>query len=61
MTLRKYPGDHEPPFFEVLIDCERGTAMVGSEACDLASLEQVLARTYVPSRQTSDRGGKPKR
>ena len=61
MTLRKYPGDHAPSFFEVLIDCEKGTAVVGSEACNLASLEQVLARACVRSRQTPDRGDRPKR
>jgi hypothetical protein len=43
MTLRKYPGDHEPPQFEATVDCEKGTATIGGVAvANLADLEAAL-------------------
>jgi len=44
MTLRKYPGDHEPPQFEAIVDCEKETATIGTVASGLAGLEAALEK-----------------
>lgn len=50
MKLRKYPGDHTPPSFEVQVDCEARTAQVAGEpempVVPLRKLEHTLERLY---------------
>ena len=51
MELRKYPGDHTPASFQVLIDCEAKRAEVmGKPAIPLQNLEQALEKLYRESR-----------
>jgi hypothetical protein len=45
MDLRKYPGDHTPSSFEVVIDCETKTAEIagsGKPPVPLRELESAL-------------------
>lgn len=47
LQLRKYPGDHTPGSFEVLVDCALHTAAVGGTAVgDLSGVERELDRLY---------------
>lgn len=43
MQLRKYPGAHKPPFFEVTLDCDARTARVqGCVPIEMSKLEATL-------------------
>lgn len=47
MHLRRYPGDHLPGSFEVVIDCARRSAsLIGAGSVPLDQLEAVLAQAY---------------
>jgi hypothetical protein len=49
ITLRRYPGDHQPPSLEALVDCAAGRAEVGAEpVAGLDQLEAALARALRP-------------
>jgi hypothetical protein len=45
MTLRKYPGNHEPREVKARIDCVARMAQLGGKAVPLAALEQALDAT----------------
>ena len=47
MTLRKFPGDHRPPSFNLMFDCDALTATVGTqEAVSVVNIETSLERLY---------------
>ena len=47
MQLRKYPGDHKPSSFEVVIDCESQTARAhGGDSIPLRELDEALECLY---------------
>ncbi|HEX4329091.1 MAG TPA: hypothetical protein VH105_20035 [Burkholderiales bacterium] len=52
LSLRKYPGDHTPSAFEVVVDCEQGNASVADMApLPLAEVEEALERLYLAGRR----------
>lgn len=52
MNLRKYPGDHRPASFEVVIDCAARTATVaGMPAAALGEVEAALERLYLAAKR----------
>jgi hypothetical protein len=54
LSLRKYPGDHTPSAFEVVVDCEQGTASVaGMAPLPLVEVEAALERLYFAGRRQS--------
>jgi len=47
LSLRKYPGDHLPSSFEVVIDCAQCSARLdGAAALPLNGLEAALEQAY---------------
>ena len=54
MQLRKYPGDHTPSSFQVLVDCETKMAELADEpAIPLPTLEQALKELYDKSKRST--------
>jgi len=52
LSLRKYPGDHTPGAFEVVVDCDQGTANVaGMGPMPLAEVEAALETLYLAGRR----------
>lgn len=47
LSLRRYPGDHSPSVFEVLIDCERKFASLDGQSIALSELEKYLEAWYL--------------
>lgn len=53
VSIRKYPGDHSPPSFEVTIDCDAQTAAVmGEPAMPLYRAEPLLEQLYSRGRNS---------
>jgi hypothetical protein len=48
LRLRKFPGDHLPPFVETAIDLATRTAIIGSAHYDLDRLEPALDALLQP-------------
>lgn len=47
LRLRRYPGDHTPPVFEVKVDCQACTAEVaGQTSIPLQAIDSVLDGLY---------------
>ncbi len=43
LSLRKYPGDHHPSSFNVIIDCRQKQASLMDKLIDIEALEPALA------------------
>jgi hypothetical protein len=48
--LRRYPGDHTPPVFEITIDCQAKQANLDGKKVELEALETTLEALYNRSR-----------
>ena len=53
LEMRKYPGDHTPPAFQVILDCGSKMAQVDDvENVPLAKLEEILEMFRRKGRRT---------
>lgn len=53
MHLRKYPGDHTPAVFALVVDCAAGSAVLGDTmVAELRYAELLLERAYAAGRRS---------